>query len=243
MEWKDSGIIVSNSAFNDKSIIIGCLTETQGLRYSLVSKSKNNNSTTIGNSIEVTWRGRLENHLGKFTIKSYKPIYQHIYHDYTRLNAVLNICSLITISILEKEKQERLHIKLQNFLDLIANNNPLWVNDLIKLELYILKVSGFGLELNKCTVTETTHNLQYISPKTGKAVSLDAGKQYEKKLFPLLDIFIKHKQAVDLSQSVQALNILTHFFEKHILPLKNSTMPQYRNELVETLKRQQINIE
>ncbi len=243
MEWNDSGIIVSNSAFNDKSIIIGCLTETQGLRYGLVNKSKNNNNITIGNTVEITWRGRLENHLGKFTIKSYKPIYQHIYHDYTKLNAVLNVCSLIAISILEKEKQERLHIKLHNFLALIADKNPLWINDLIKLELYILRVSGFGLELNKCTVTETTHNLQYISPKTGKAVSSDAGKPYAKKLFPLLDIFIKHKQAVDLTESVQALNILTHFFEKHVLPLKNSTMPQYRNELVETLKRQQIHIE
>lgn len=242
MEWNDSGIIVSNSIFNDKSIRIGCLTEKHGLRYGILNKSKNNNSITIGNTVEINWRGRLENHLGKFTIKSYQAVYQYIYNDYKRLNAVLNVCSLIVLSVLEKENQERLYIKLNNFLKLIASNNFLWVNDLIKLELYLLRVSGFGLELNKCTVTETTHNLQYISPKTGKAVSSDAGKPYAKKLFPLLDIFTKYKDNVDFNESVEALNILTYFFERNVLPLKNSKMPQYRNELLETLKREQIHI-
>jgi DNA repair protein RecO (recombination protein O) len=243
MEWHDSGIIISNSKYNDKTLIIACLTETHGVRSGLINKSKNNNNITLGNKVEITWRGRLENHLGRFTINSYTPIYQHIFHDYTRLNAVLSTCSLISISVLEKEKQERLYVKLSNLLDTITSNNPAWINSLIKLELYILSITGFGLELDKCTVTETTHNLKYISPKTGKAVSSEIGKQYEDKLFPLLDVFIKHKNYVDLKESIQAFGILTHFLEKHILPLKNSTMPQYRTELLETLKRQQINIE
>lgn len=238
MEWSDSGIIISSAEYSDTAIIIGCLTEARGLRQGLVTKSKNNNNITLGNKVEITWRGRLENHLGRFSINTYLPIYQHIFHDYIRLNAVLSICSLISISILEKEKQERLYIKLHNLLDTIANNDPIWVNFFIKLELYLLSIAGFGLELNRCTVTETTHNLKYISPKTGKAVSYDAGKQYAQKLFPLLDVFTKHSSSVDFRESVQALNILTHFFEKYILPLKNSSMPKYRNELLEILKRQ-----
>lgn len=242
MEWQDSGIIISNTEYNDKTVIISCLTEAHGIRSGIINKSKNNNNITLGNKVEIVWRGRLENHLGRFTINSYTPIYQHIFHDYTRLNAVLGICSLISISVLEKETQERLYIKLSNLLDTITRNDQLWINALIKLELYILSISGFGLELDKCTVTETTHNLKYISPKTGKAVSSEIGKQYEDKLFPLLDVFIKHKSSVDLQESIQAFGILTHFLEKHILPLKNSTMPQYRTELLETLKRQQINV-
>ena len=243
MEWQDSGIIINKTEYNDKAVIVGCLTEEHGIRHGLVNKSKNNNNVTIGNSVEITWRGRLESHLGRFSINSYTPIYQHIYHDYTRLNAVLSICSIISLAILEKEKQERLYIKLANFLTLISNNSYKWINAFVKLELYILSISGFGLELNKCTVTETTQNLKYISPKTGKAVSSDIGRKYEKKLFPLLDIFIKHKENINIKEAVDALNILTHFFEKHILPLKNSSMPQHRLELLETLKRQEIYIE
>lgn len=243
MEWTDSGIIINNAEYSDTAIILGCLTENHGLRYGLINKSKNKNNITLGNKVEISWRGRLETHLGRFFIRTYTTTYQHIYHDYMRLTALLSICSLISISIPEKEKQELLYIKLSNMMDLLANNDILWINSLVKLELYLLSITGFGLELNKCTVTETTHNLKYISPKTGKAVSLEAGKQYEDKLFPLLDIFIKYQPKVNIKEALQALNILTHFLEKHLLSLKNVTMPQYRNELLETLKTKQIYIE
>ena len=49
-------------------------------------------------------------------------------------------------------------------------------------ELKLLSCIGFGLDLEKCAVTETREDLCYISPKSGKAVCKEVGTEYHSKL-------------------------------------------------------------
>ena len=55
----------------------------------------------------------------------------------------------------------------------------------VAFELALLAELGFGLDLGACAVTGTTEGLVWVSPKTGRAVSREAGAPYADKLLPL----------------------------------------------------------
>ncbi len=46
----------------------------------------------------------------------------------------------------------------------------------------LLEELGFGLDLSKCAVTGVTDDLMYVSPRTGRAVSAEAGEPYKDRL-------------------------------------------------------------
>ena len=45
----------------------------------------------------------------------------------------------------------------------------------VEFELRLLAELGFGLDLDSCAATGTQENLVYVSPRTGRAVSAQAG--------------------------------------------------------------------
>src|SRR4051812_42166548 len=53
---------------------------------------------------------------------------------------------------------------------------------LIKFELAMLAELGFGLDLANCAATGATTDLVYVSPKSGGAVSRQAGEPWRDKL-------------------------------------------------------------
>ena len=60
-----------------------------------------------------------------------------------------------------------------------------WPPLLVKWELALIGELGFGLDLSACAATRARANLRYVSPKSGRAVSADAGAPYHDKLLPL----------------------------------------------------------
>ena len=55
---------------------------------------------------------------------------------------------------------------------------PLASAMLVQFELHMLSELGFGLELDSCAVTGTCDELIYVSPKSGRAVSRQAGVRH-----------------------------------------------------------------
>jgi len=45
-----------------------------------------------------------------------------------------------------------------------------------RFELQLLSELGFGLDLDSCAATGSTTDLVYVSPKSGRAVSREAGR-------------------------------------------------------------------
>ena len=61
----------------------------------------------------------------------------------------------------------------------------LWPTLLVRWELQLLGDLGFGLDLTECAATGADVDLAYVSPRSGRAVSRDAGKPYCSKLLKL----------------------------------------------------------
>jgi DNA repair protein RecO (recombination protein O) len=56
---------------------------------------------------------------------------------------------------------------------------------MVRFELTLLSELGFGLDLSICAASGATEELIYVSPKSGGAVSRQAGEPWRDKLLPL----------------------------------------------------------
>ena len=106
-------------------------------------------------------------------------------------------------------------------------DEDLWAPVYIKYELNLLQALGYGLDLSACAVGGGVDNLAYVSPRTGRAVSRDAGAAYHDKLFPLPAFLLGFGewQAADI---LQGLELTGHFLSRHIFsnPHSRKLIPQ-----------------
>ncbi len=80
----------------------------------------------------------------------------------------------------------------------------------------LLSRSGYGLSISECGVSGKTDSLVYVSPKTGKAISYDVGKDYHDKLLALPS-FINEKVNPNLKTDIEdALKLTGYFFDRYI---------------------------
>jgi DNA repair protein RecO (recombination protein O) len=95
---------------------------------------------------------------------------------------------------------------------------------------------GFGLDLEQCTVTGTTADLAFVSPRSGAAVSAGAAFGYEAKLLPL-PAFLSEGGVPDWPEIFAAGRITAHFLARDLLiGLRHDPMPA-RARLFDRFKR------
>jgi DNA repair protein RecO (recombination protein O) len=234
MEWKDSAIVLDKAEYTDSLTVISLLTKHHGLRKGTCNK-RDLPAFTVGNIVSVGWRGRLEEHLGKFAVQSHENIYPFIYRDRYKVLALSSICGLFSICLNEKEKHEDLYNQLEDFMYVIKAQANNWLKCLVHLELALLSNAGFGLETHKCAVSGSTSGLTYLSPRSGKAVTSEVGEPYADKLFKLPKLFVDQSYTPSRSEVAEALRILQFFFERHVFHMKRGSIPAAREVLEQAL--------
>jgi len=120
------------------------------------------------------------------------------------------------------------------FLD----ERTMWPALVVRWELALLDELGFGLDLASCAATGQTIDLIYVSPKSGRAVSAEAGEPYKERLLAL-PAFLRGRSAGDVTrQDVEAGFALTgHFLETRVLRPRELEMPDARTRLLSYLRR------
>jgi DNA repair protein RecO (recombination protein O) len=149
-------------------------------------------------------------------VKSYSS---QIIFDKLKLDCVKSLFSIIDELFLEREEQPILFERLNFFLQKITDENYQVKNflaDYIKLELKILKVLGYGIDLSSCAVTDSKVDLVFVSPKSARAVSVSAAKGYEKKLLKLPEFLIEESANYDEQHLLEALELSGFFLKKFL---------------------------
>lgn len=80
-----------------------------------------------------------------------------------------------------------------------------WAERYARWETELLKILGFGLDLSACAATGTTRDLVYVSPKSGRAVSREAGEPWRDKLLPLPDFLRNETSAPQSGEEIKKL--------------------------------------
>ncbi len=236
MEINDEAIILSSRKYGENSGIVTAITKNHGLYKGLVkgiTSTKQRGIYQQGNIVELVWRARLAEHLGNISASLLSTNLALIMTNPTKLAALSSICSILELTIQEREAVSEIYFDLQQLLNNIKYNNYNWKKDYILLELKLLAQLGFGLDLSSCAANGSTQNLAYISPKSGRAVSLEAGAPYANKLFNLPEFIISNSTNISQQQIKEGLMISGYFLEKYFFQPHNIKSPTSRIRFVE----------
>jgi DNA repair protein RecO (recombination protein O) len=136
-----------------------------------------------GNTVGLVWRARLDEHLGAYAIE---PLTLRAGRLMTSALALAGINYLAALIRFLPERDP--HQGVYDALSLVADaldDAALAPALVVRFEAQMLAECGFALDLNRCAATGATDGLVYVSPKSGRAVSAEAGAPWRDRLLPL----------------------------------------------------------
>ena len=182
MEWTDDAIILGTRRHGETSLILELMTPAHGRHLGLVRGGRSRRQQPFlqpGNALSVTWRARLEEHLGQLTVEPTAERASHLMQSATGIYGMQMLAALLRL-LPERDPHPALYETLGPILD--ALHDPQDAAELfVRYELAILNELGFGLDLSQCAATGATEDLAYVSPRTGRAVSREAGAAYQRQ--------------------------------------------------------------
>ncbi len=244
MKFSDCGIIISLKKYGENSLIVKVFSQNHGIYRGFVRSAKSSKDKVIyqiGNLISFEFRARIEDNLGSFfAVDLVRSYCSKIMFDKMRLDCVRALFSIIDDSFLERENQEILFGKLQLFLQKLADEKTTtkdFFADYIKLELKILKTLGYGIDLSSCVVTNSRVDLAFVSPKSARAVSLEAGNPYKNKLLKLPNFLVEEEAEYDQSHLLDGLELSGFFLEKFLFSEKSFAQNQHKFSYRDKIKK------
>lgn len=237
MDWRDDGILLSVRRHGETAAIIEALTRDHGRHAGVVRGGTSRKLTPVlqpGAELDLTWKARLAEHIGSFTVEPLRTRAGSIMGDRLSLAALNAVTALLLLVMPEREPHPRIHSATQALLDLLGQEG--WAVAYLHWEVAILEDLGYGLDLKSCAVTGSPEDLVYVSPKSGRAVSRKGAEGYEDKLLPLPEI-LSNARAGDRSGLLPALGTTGFFLARVAAALGNKPLPEARLRLVDLLGR------
>ena len=237
MEWRSEGILLSTRRHGESAAIIDVFTPDHGRHAGVVRGGAGRKMAPVlqpGAQLDVTWRARLEDHLGAFTVEPIRSRAAQVMDDRLALSGLNAICALLRFALAERDPHEALYARSLTLFDMLGLRDD-WPSVYVEWELALLEDLGFGLDLSSCAVTGSTQELIYVSPKSGRAVSRDGAGEWAEKLLPLPDC-LRGVGDGALDEVSLALKTTGHFLSSWVAPeLGQKPLPMSRDRLLKAL--------
>jgi DNA repair protein RecO (recombination protein O) len=147
----------------------------------------------------------------------------------TGLNA---FCAVSGAVLPEHQPHTPVHDAAEILLDaMMAEDIRHWAPLYVRWEAGLLEALGFGLDLSQCAATGVTGDLNYVSPRSGRAVSKSAGAAYAGRLLNLPQFLIDAAEVPDLDAVRAGLKLTGYFLLDRVFAPHGREMPQARNRL------------
>ncbi len=216
MQWTDEAIVLSARPHGETSMIVTLLTCDNGCHAGLVNggqSRKKQHMLQPGNVVYADWRARLEDHLGWYNLEVLTPTAAPWLNDPQILAIISSATTLVEAALPERQAMSGIYNSLLALLQL--QDRELWPPAYIKWEMGVLQALGYGLDLSCCALTGEVHNLAYVSPRTGRAVTEEAAKPYQEKLLRLPS-FLCDQNGWDEEDIAIGLELTAHFLSRHV---------------------------
>lgn len=186
MQWSGEAIVLGVRRHGEASVIVEVMTRERGRHLGLVRSGRSRAMQPVlqpGNSVEVTWRARLDEHLGEFRVEPLDLRAGRLMETATAVYGVQAMAALLRF-LPERDPHPHLYEMLRIILDHL--HEPADAGELfVRFELAVLDDLGFGLDLSECAATGSRADLVYVSPRSGRAVCRAAGAPYAPRLLAL----------------------------------------------------------
>jgi DNA repair protein RecO (recombination protein O) len=237
MEWRDTGFVLAARRHGESALIVELLTAEHGRHGGLVRGGQSPRRRALlqpGNRVAASWRGRLPEHLGTFDCELVEAHAARLLDDPDRLAALAAAIALLLAALPEGEPHGDLYRSFAGLLG--ALDSAEWAQSYVKWETELLAGLGFGLDLTCCAATGAIEDLAYVSPRSGRAVSRQAGLPYHDKLLPLPG-FLWSNTPASRADIVAGLALTQYFLLHHVLAPHAGKLPKARERLADRMRR------
>lgn len=241
MLLRTTAIVCAILVHGEHGVVARLLTPENGLMAGYVRGGRSRRMRPVlqpGNRVEAEFRARTEDQLAGLTLELTESR-SGLHAEPLAAQAIEWATALTAGSLPEGHAYPRLHAALDGLLGAIAAapSARRWAAALVRYELLMLSELGFGLDLERCAVTGRGVELAYVSPRSGRAVSSDAGEAYREQLFPLPAFLTAGGPADDWEAVFDGLAITGHFLERDLIDERRTGLVAARQRLVERMRQ------
>lgn len=181
MKMESEGILISLRPFGERDAIAQIFTRDYGvlggmMRGAMVAKK---NRPLIGQVGAVTWNARIDSQLGVFHWDAEHNLVAPLLADARKLSLMNSVFDLISTLLPERARYDVLYTQT---IKLLNNLNDVTY---LKWEIDLLREIGYALDLSHCSGCGRQDNLNFISPKTGRAVCDDCAGPWRARLYKM----------------------------------------------------------
>lgn len=236
MQWRDEGIIVNIRQHGENHAIVELFTHRYGrwpgMLHGAASRARRA-WLQPGNIVHAAWRARTAEQLGTWALE---PLAQHA------AVALGGRVALAVVQALQAElalcPERAPHPPLFDGAKLVLEHlgDSLTTAALLaRFELALLEQLGYGLDLDRCALTGRREDLAWVSPKSGRAASREAGAAWADRLLPLPAFLLDANRQPSAREVAEALRLTAHFLEKRLFTSPEGALPVLRQRLPQML--------
>ena len=240
MEWKDEALILGIRRHGEGSVIVEAMTRGHGRHLGLVRGGRSAQMRSVlqaGNSVQVTWRARLDEHLGNYAVEAETLRAAGLMQTGLGLYGLQTLAAHLRL-LPERDPHASLYeaalVMLGHF------DEPRKAARLmIRFELALLDELGFGLDLTQCAATGATSQLAFVSPKTGRAVSRAGAGPWADRLLAL-PAFLSASSSLeegDASPLEQGFRLTGHFLARNVWEPRGIRPPDEREGFMRSVTK------
>ncbi|HEY6256719.1 MAG TPA: DNA repair protein RecO [Xanthobacteraceae bacterium] len=238
MQWVDEAIVLGVRRHGEASAILEVMTRAHGRHLGLVRGAAGARLCPVlqpGNRVSVTWRARLDEHLGNYAVEGLDLAAAHFLDAAHALYGLAHVAALCRL-LPERDPHPQIHATLEHVLDQLLDARRAGAR-MARFELQLLAELGFGLDLASCAATGSTAELVYVSPKSGRAVSRTAGHPWRDKLMRL-PAFLgdpEPEEPPSAADLADGFAVTGFFLARHVLEPRGLALPDARTNFVKAV--------
>ena len=238
MEWEDDAYVLSARAHGESGAIVDLLTAEHGRFAAHVAgggSRKFKHMLQPGSRVIARYRARVSEQLGSAVLEPVGEGASSLFDDPDAL-AGLSAAAMVSAGALpEREAHPGAFYGLESLIGALAHPE-IWPAIYVRFEAGLLQELGFGLDLSRCAATGSTDDLIYVSPRTGRAVSRQAGEPYKDKLLKLPPFLLGAQAGLSEGDVDLGLILTGHFLEQFVFAPLNRPLPPARVWLIDRLR-------
>lgn len=230
MEWDAPAIVLDVRPYGEGGAIATVITEAHGAHRGLARGGLSRAQASLwqpGNIVQARWVGRLSDQLGSLSAELVHPAAALAMDDRTALTMLRAACAIAEGALPEREPHPRIFGGLLHILARLAQGPDL-LADIIRWEAAILADLGYGLDLATCGVTGATEGLDWVSPRTGRAVCDAAAGGWRARLLPLPALLLQDDRPGDAAGWRDGLRLTGHFLARDVFGHRHLPLPPPR---------------
>ena len=237
MEFHEEAYVLSARAHGDTGVVVDLLTETHGRHAAYVAGGASRRMKPFlqaGARVVADYRARTSDHLGSARLEPVGEGPSVLFDDPLALAGLAAAAAVAQGALPEREPHPGAFLALEAMMGAFAIPD-VWPALFVRFEAGLLEDLGFGLDLGSCAVTGMVDDLVWVSPRTGRAVSSDAGKPYADKLLKLPPFLLGAQAGLGGGDVGAGLVLTGHFLEQFVFHPQNRPLPPARVWMIDRL--------